>query len=266
MSKILLITGASSGLGETIGNYLHQKGFIIYGTSRNIELQKKQFRTLNMDVTSDESVQLGVEKIIEQHGRIDVLINNAGLGIAGPVETLNFSDIQRVLDTNVSGVIRTIQKVLPYMRAQHSGTIINISSIGSETGLPYRGLYSASKAAVDRITEALRIEIAPFGLQACIVQPGGVKTDINRNRIKIDLPVDSVYKTSFDITYALINESVEKGLDPEAFGRLIEKIIETEKIKRCYRLGKATEKLSVVLKRLLPSSVFEGMIKKHYKM
>jgi NADP-dependent 3-hydroxy acid dehydrogenase YdfG len=266
MSKIVLITGASSGLGETIGNYLNQKGYIIYGTSRNIELQEKQFRTINMDVTSDESVQLAVEKIIEQHGKIDVLINNAGLGIAGPVETLSFNDIQRVLDTNVTGVIRTIQKVLPYMRAQHSGTIINISSIGSETGLPYRGLYSASKAAVDRITEALRIEIGPFGVQACIVQPGGVKTDINKNRIKTDLPGDSVYKASFDTTYALINESVEQGLEPETFGRLIERIIETKQIKRCYRLGKPTEKLSVLLKRLLPSSVFEGMIKKHYKM
>jgi NADP-dependent 3-hydroxy acid dehydrogenase YdfG len=266
MSKIVLITGASSGLGESISNYLLQKGYVVYGTSRNIEQQKKPFNTINMDVTSDESIHSAVEKIIKQHSRIDVLINNAGLGIAGPVETLSINDIQIVLDTNVTGVIRTIQAVLPYMRAQHSGTIINISSIGSETGLPYRGLYSASKAAVDRITEALRIELAPFGVQACIVQPGGVKTDINKNRIKTDLPGDSVYKASFDTTYTLINESVEQGLEPGDFGRLIEKLLQTKYLKRCYRIGKPTEKLSVILKRLLPSSTFEGMIKKHYKM
>jgi NAD(P)-dependent dehydrogenase (short-subunit alcohol dehydrogenase family) len=266
MSKVVLITGASSGLGESIANYLVQKGFTVYGTSRNIEQQTKPFHTLNMDVTNNQSIQAAILKIVQEQGHIDVLINNAGLGIASPIETLSIDDVQRVLDTNVIGIIRTSQAVLPRMRAQHSGTIINISSIGSESGLPYRGLYSASKAAVDRITEALRIELAPFGIQACVVQPGGVKTDINKNRIKTSLPNDNVYKENFDTTYALIDESVEKGLDPLEFGKLIEKLLHTKTLKRCYRLGKPIEKLSVILKRILPSTTYENMIKNHYKI
>jgi NAD(P)-dependent dehydrogenase (short-subunit alcohol dehydrogenase family) len=266
MSKVVLITGASSGLGESIANYLVQKGYIVYGTSRNIEQQTKLFQTINMDVTSEQSVHSAIQKVVQQQGRIDVLINNAGLGIASPIETLSIDDVQRVLNTNVIGIIRTTQAVLPYMRAQISGTIINISSIGSESGLPYRGLYSASKAAVDRITEALRIELAPFGIQACVVQPGGVKTDINKNRIRISLAEDNVYKESFDTTYALIDESVEKGLDPIEFGKLIEGLLQTKTLKRCYRLGKPIEKLSVILKRILPSTTYENMIKNHYKI
>ncbi|MCU7551995.1 SDR family oxidoreductase [Chitinophagaceae bacterium LB-8] len=266
MSKVVLITGASSGLGESIANHLVQTGFIVYGTSRDIEQQTKAFHAVNMDVTSDQSIQSAIHQILQQHSRIDVLINNAGLGIASPIETLLIDDVQRVLDTNVIGLIRTTQAVLPHMRAQKSGTIINISSIGSESGLPYRGLYSASKAAVDRITEALRIELAPFGIQACVIQPGGVKTDINKNRIRTSLPAGNIYKESFDTTYALIDESVDKGLDPQEFGNLIEKLLQTPTLKRCYRLGKPIEKLSVILKRVLPSATYEKMIKNHYKI
>ena len=266
MSKVILITGASTGLGESIGKHLVQKGHVVYGTSRSIEPQTKPFHTLDMDVTSSESINGAVQRIIREQGRIDVLINNAGLGIAAPVESVAIDDVQRVFDTNVIGIIRTCQGVLPQMRQQRSGLIINISSIGSETGLPFRGVYSASKAAVDRLTEALRIELAAFGVQACYVQPGGVQTDINRNRLRASLPADNVYKTTFERTYGLIDESVSQGLPPEAFGTLIEKIMQTPQVDRCYRLGKPVEKLSVVLKKLLPSAVYEKMIKNHYKM
>ncbi|WP_082886358.1 SDR family oxidoreductase [Flavisolibacter tropicus] len=266
MSKVIIVTGASTGLGESIANHLANKGHIVYGTSRNIEGQAKKFHTLNMDVTNTDSIENAVQRIIHEQGRIDVWVNNAGLGIASPIETLSITDASRVFDTNVIGVVRCCQAVLPHLRARRSGLIINISSIGSEMGLPYRGLYSASKAAVDRITEALRTELAPFGVQACIVQPGGVKTDINKNRIKVDLPADNVYKESFDITYQLIDDSVSAGLEPGVFATLIEQLLTAKEVKRCYRIGKPMEKLSVLLKRLLPASTFENMIKKHYKL
>lgn len=266
MSKVIIVTGASTGLGESIANYLTSKGHIVYGTSRSIEGQAKKFHTLNMDVTNTGSIEAAVQRIIREQGRIDVWINNAGLGIASPIETLSIEDATRVFDTNVIGIIRSCQAVLPHMRAQRSGLIINISSIGSEIGLPYRGLYSASKAAVDRITEALRTELAPFGVQACIIQPGGVRTDINKNRIRVDLPAGNVYKDSFETTYQLINESVSAGLEPEVFAKLIEQLFTAKEVKRCYRIGKPMEKLSVLLKRLLPATTFENMIKKHYKL
>lgn len=263
MSKIILITGASSGLGLSIGQYLARAGHTVYGTSR-----KKQsdpgFPMLVADVTSTESMTAAVTRILEEQGRLDVLINNAGLGIASPVETAPIDDVQRVLDTNVTGVIRAVQAVLPGMRERRSGLIINISSIGAEMGLPYRGVYSASKAAVERITEALRTELALFGIQACSVQPGGVRTNINQNRLTVALPSDNVYKQHFETAYRIINASVDEGLEAETFGKLIERIIRQKAVKARYRVGKPMEKLSVVLKTLLPAPLFENMIRKHY--
>lgn len=266
MEKIILITGASTGLGETIANYLTKKNYVVYGTSRSIEHLPKSFNTLNMDVRDDKSIQDAIRRIIEKHGRIDVLINNAGLAIAGPIEALPLGEVQRVFDTNVMGTLRTIQAVLPSMRTHRSGLIINVSSIAAEAGLPFRGGYCASKAAVDRLTEALRFEVAQFGIQACYVQPGGTKTDINKNRLRVSLPDNSVYKETFDRTYELIDESVSGGVEADVFGPLIEKIIESKQVERMYRVGKPLEKFSVVLKKLLPTALYERMILNHYKM
>lgn len=266
MSKIVLITGASSGLGAAIAGYLAAKGYIVYGASRSLPQGPPAFRPIVMDVNDDQSVQQAVSVILQEQGRIDVLINNAGLGIAGPVEHLLLADVKKVFDTNLFGVLRTCQAVLPSMRSSGSGLIINISSIGSETGLPYRGAYSASKAAVDRLTEALRMELAPFGINACYLQPGGIRTDINKNRIMTSLAAGSPYKGSFDRCYDIVNESVSGGLDTAVFGPVVEKIIESRKVKRCYRVGKPMEKLSVFLKRILPGSTYERLISNHYKV
>jgi len=221
---------------------------------------------MNMDVCDDESVLAAVQIILAEQGRIDVLINNAGLAIAGPVESLPIDDVKKVMDTNVLGLLRCTQAVLPVMRRQGAGLIINISSIAAEAGLPFRGGYCASKAAVDRLTEALRYEVAPFGIQACCVQPGGTKTDINRNRLRVSLPPDNVYKETFDKTYTLIDESVSEGIDASVFGPLIEKIIGSTQVKPYYRVGKFSEKASVWLKRLSPSSLYEQVIRSHYKL
>lgn len=265
MSKVILITGASTGLGESVATYLAGRGYTVYGTSRS-KTAANGFVMLPMDVTNTDSVRQTVEQIIAQTGRIDVLINNAGLGIAGPVEALPLDEVERVFDTNVLGVIRAVQAVLPGMRQQKSGLIVNISSIAAEAGLPYRGAYSATKAAVDRLTETLRLEVASFGIQICSIQPGGVRTDINKNRIRVSLPSDNVYKETFERTYELIDQSVEEGLDASVFGPLLDQIINTSSVARIYRIGKPLEKVSVLLKRLLPIGLYERMIRNHYKM
>jgi NAD(P)-dependent dehydrogenase (short-subunit alcohol dehydrogenase family) len=264
--KIILITGASTGLGESIATYLMQRGYTVYGTSRQADSVNKSYHMLVMDVTNAESVQTAVKHVLDREGRIDVLINNAGLGIAGPVECLPLADVQRVFDTNVMGVIRTTQAVLPSMRERGSGLIINISSIAAEAGLPYRGAYSATKAAVERLTEALRLELAPFGIQACSIQPGGTRTDINTNRLRTLLSEANVYKKTFDRTYQLIDQSVSEGIDPHLFGPLVEGILESTSVKRLYRVGKPVEKFSVLLKRILPTTMYERMIRNHYEM
>lgn len=266
MSKVVLITGTSSGLGGTIAGYLSAKGYIVYGASRSLSQGQPAFRPIVMDVGDEKSVQQAVDTILLEQGRIDVLINNAGLGIAGPVEHLLLADVKRVFDTNVFGVLRTCQAVLPSMRAQRSGLIINISSIGSETGLPYRGAYSASKAALDRLTEALRMELAPLGISACYLQPGGIMTDINKNRITTPLPAGSPYQESFARCYDIVNSSVSHGMETALFGPVVEKIIQARKVKRCYRVGKPLEKLSVFLKSALPGKTYEKLVSNHYQV
>lgn len=264
MSRVILITGASAGLGAAIGNYLSAKGYKVYGTSRYIQPGAQSFTSLQMDVGSEASIQLAVNTILQQESRIDVLINNAGLSIAGVTEHLLMADVQQVFDTNVFGVIRTCQAVLPHMRSAGQGLIINISSIGSETGLPFRGVYSGSKAAVDRFTEALRLEVAAYGIQACCLQPGAVHTGINAHRVKTALPEGSPYKNSYERGYAAIDASIDHGSSPGIFGPVIEKIINSKRVKRYYRVGKPIERLSVILKKYLPESVYERMIRKYY--
>ncbi|WP_143310551.1 SDR family oxidoreductase [Chitinophaga vietnamensis] len=265
-NKVILITGASAGLGNALATYLSGKGFTVYGVSRNIQREGHNFHALKMDVSDEASIRQAVDTIIREQGRIDVLINNAGLGFAGPVEYLSVADLARVLDTNVLGVLRLVQAVLPQMRQQRSGKIINISSIASENGLPYRAGYSASKAALDRLTEALRTELVPFGVQACYVQPGGIVTDINANRVLATLPAGSPYQDSWEKCMTVVNNSVSKGLPTSRFGPAIEKIILSPVLKRCYRIGKPLEKLSVLLKKILPARTYENMVRNHFNM
>lgn len=262
---VVLITGASSGLGETIANYLTDEGYIVYGTSRNINAEGRKFRTLQMDVGNQDSIRQCIQHIINEQTRIDVLINNAGLSIAGVTEHLLLTDVQQTFDTNLFGVIRVCQEVLPYMRQQQGGRIINISSIGAEIGLPYRGIYSASKAALDRFTEALRLEVAAFGIQTCSFQPGAIKTGINQHRLRTPVPTGSPYKKSFESTYAGIDRSIEKGAAPASFCPVILHILRARHIKRCYRVGTPLEKISVLLKNILPATMFERLIRRYYQ-
>jgi NADP-dependent 3-hydroxy acid dehydrogenase YdfG len=266
MSKVILITGASSGLGEFLANYLSDMGHKVYGTSRSIEQQGRKFTAMAMDVCQDESVQHVVAEILAREKRLDVVINNAGLGLASPFEHTRMTEIDRLLDTNLKGVIRVCQAVLPTMRQQGHGKIIQISSIASEFGLPYRGIYCASKAAVELFTQALRMEVKKFGIQVCTVQPGGIQTDINKNRMTSPLPENSPYYESFRRCYEIVNASVSQGYPLSPFGPFMERIIEAQYLKGVYRVGKLSEKLSVVLKRLLPNRLFEDILLGHYKI
>ncbi len=266
MSKVILVTGASSGLGEFLATFLSRQGYIVYGTSRSIKQDGNNFKTLTMDVCNTTSVNEAINLIIEKEGKIDIVINNAGLGLASPFEHTSLEDIDRLFDTNVKGVIRVCQAVLPVMRQQGFGKIIQISSIASEFGLPYRGMYCASKAALERYTEALRMEVKKFGIQICLLQPGGIQTDINKNRMVSPIPAGSPYRESFGRCYEIVNASVSKGYPLEPFGPIVKQIIESKSIKAKYRVSKFTEKLSVVLKMILPASVFEGILINHYKI
>lgn len=268
MNKVVLVTGASSGLGEAICKKLASEGNIVYGTSRkgNNEI-KYGFSLINLDVENNTSVIQCIDYVISKEGKIDVLINNAGIGIMGSVEDCSDDEIYKAFNINVFGLIRTSRAVLPYMRSQKSGLIINIASIAGHMGLPYRAYYSATKSSVHRITEALRIEVKPFGINACIIDPGDFNTNISNNRVVAQkINKGTVYSDETLRIESVINEDIHNSLNADMFGDLILNIINSQKIKAYYRIAKPLQKLSVKVRSLLGADLFENILKKHYKI
>lgn len=267
MSKVVLITGGSSGIGKSIGEFLTKKGFIVYGTSRNPEgYLSSKFNLVKLDVSDVDSIESAIQKVIAEQGHIDVLINNAGAGITGPIEEIPDAEIQRNFETNFFGPIRVIKAVLPQMRTQRSGLIINITSIAGYMGLPYRGVYSASKGALELLTEAFRMEIKDFNIQMTNVAPGDFATNIAAGRYHAPVLENSPYKKTYGETLDLMNAHVSEGKDPKIMATAIYKIINTQNPKIHYKVGEFMQKFSIVLKRILPDKVYENMLMKHYKL
>ena len=267
MTKVVLITGASSGIGKSIGTFLHDKGFVVYGTSRNPErVTDSTFPLLPLDVRNTESINATVQKIIQLSGRLDVVINNAGVGITGPIEEIPSQEIKNNFETNFFGPIEVIKAVLPQMRSQKSGLIINITSIAGYMGLPYRGIYSASKGALELITESLSMELKPFGINITNVAPGDFATNIASGRFHAPVIKDSAYEVSYGATLKMMDEQVNSGNNPIEMAQAILNIIQTENPKIHYKVGSFIQKFSIVLKRILPDKVYEKMLMNHYKL
>ncbi|WP_461533678.1 SDR family oxidoreductase [Sinomicrobium sp.] len=267
MSKVVLITGGSSGIGKCVGEYLSAKGFKVYGTSRNPERVKVSvFPLLKMDVRNPDSVSEAVEHLLEIASRVDVLINNAGVGITGPLEEIPDEEVRQNFETNFFGPLRVIRAVLPTMRAQRTGLIVNVTSIAGYMGLPYRGVYSSSKGALELLTEALRMEIRDFGVQAVNVAPGDFATNIAAGRYHAPVQQGSPYEEKYGKTLRLMDEHVDEGGDPEQMARVIHRIITSKSPRIHYKVGAFMQKFSIVLKRILPDRVYEKLLLNHYKL
>ncbi len=267
MNKVVLITGGSSGIGKSIGEYLHHKGFVVYGTSRDPErIQNSVFPLLALDVRNVDSIQAAVAKIIATSGRLDIVINNAGVGITGPLEEIPTEEIKNNFETNFFGPIEVMKAVLPQMRAQKSGLIINVTSIAGYMGLPYRSVYSASKGALELITEALRMEVKSFGIQITNVAPGDFATNIASGRFHAPLIKDSAYQIPYGNTLKMMDEHVDSGSNPNEMAEVVYRIIETKEPRIHYKVGAFLQKFSIVLKRILPDKVYEKMLMNHYKL
>lgn len=265
--KIILITGGSSGIGKAIGEYLHHKGFVVYGTSRNPDkIVNSIFPLIALDVRNVESIRAAVAKVISISGRIDVVINNAGVGIIGPTEEIPTDEIRNNFETNLFGPIEVIKAVLPQMRAQKSGLIINITSIAGYMGLPFRSVYSASKGALEILTEAIRMEVKPFGIELTNVAPGEYATNIADHRYHAPVLEHSAYREVYGKTVAVINSQVSTGNNPLEMAHAIFSIINTPKPNVHYKVGPFLSKFSIVLKRILPDKMYEKMLMNHYKL
>ncbi|MCB0458878.1 MAG: SDR family oxidoreductase [Flavobacteriaceae bacterium] len=267
MKKVVLVTGASSGIGKSIASYLVTKGFMVYGTSRNPkETVVEGIKMLSLDVTDTNSIEQAIKAVISIEGRIDILINNAGMGITGPIEDTPTDEMRGVFNTNFFGAIDVMKAVLPHMRKQKSGLIINVTSIAGYMGLPFRGVYSATKGALELITEALRMEIKSFGIEVVNVAPGDFATNIAAGRYHTPVFENSPYKEKYAENLALMDTHVTSGKDPNVMADAVYKIIQTNKPKVHYKVGGFMEKFSIVLKRILPDKVYEKLLMNHYKL
>ena len=266
-NKVVLITGASSGIGKAIGEFLAAKGYRVYGTSRNPKEQEKNgIKFLALDVTKVETIEQAVEKILQQEKRIDYLVNNAGMGITGPIEETPDEEIRKVFDTNYFGVINVIKAVLPAMRSQKDGFIINITSIAGYMGLPYRGIYSATKGALELTTEAFRMELKEFNIKMTNIAPGDFATNIAAGRYHAPVVKGSPYEKNYGNTLKLMDEHVDKGENPMVMAKKVYAVMQEKNPTIHYKVGEALQKFSIALKHILPDKVYEKMLMNHYKL
>ena len=264
-SKVILITGASSGIGKASAEYLAKQGHVVFGTSRfpGSYAKPNDYTMLQMDVTDAESIHTTVNQIIDDKGRIDVLINNAGFGIAGTIENTSIGKAKEQFETNFFGTVRLIKSILPIMHKQNFGLIINISSIGGLIGLPYQSMYSASKFAIEGLTESLHKELHSSKIKITLVEPGDFKTSFTEKR---EIPKNAKLSAAFRNTLKIIENDENNGEDPILIGKLLNKIINQSNPRLRYTVGEFDKKLAAFLKRILPNRLFDWIIMKHYKV
>ncbi|MGK0412517.1 MAG: NAD(P)-dependent dehydrogenase (short-subunit alcohol dehydrogenase family) [Polaribacter sp.] len=267
MSKVILVTGASSGIGKAIATFLQKKGYRVFGTSRNPKNGENfSFELIALDVLKVATIQQAVAYIIKKEGRLDVLINNAGMGITGPIEDTPTDEMRKVFDTNLFGAIDVMKAVLPQMRKQKYGIILNVTSIAGYMGLPFRGLYSASKGALELITEATSMEVKNLGIKVISIAPGDFATNIAAGRYHTPAFEKSAYKETYQANLDLMDAHVQGGLNPIEMAKTVYQIMNTANPKIHYKVGGFMEKFSIVLKRILPDKMYQKLLMNHYKL
>jgi NADP-dependent 3-hydroxy acid dehydrogenase YdfG len=265
MSKVVFITGISSGFGKHTSAYLAQKGYKVYGTYRRACEHDPLVNALIMDVTDAGAVEKCVNQVLEKEGKIDVLINNAGMHTGGAIEVAPYEDIRIQIETNFMGIINTIKSVLPAMRKQGQGTIVNIGSIGGLMGLPFQGIYSAGKFAVEGLSEVLRMELRQFNIRIIVINPGDFHTNNTLNRKNVfTTENNSAYEEQFRKTLSIIEKDENGGWKPEILAHKIYKILEKKRPSNRYVIGSFEQKLAVVVKRMIPGSWFDAILRGHY--
>ena len=263
---IILITGISSGFGLAMARQLSADGHTVYGTVRREVEQLPGVHYLYADVRDAASVEAAVASVLAAEGRIDVLINNAGMGIGGPVEFAPETDVQLQMDTNFMGQVRFTQAVLPAMRKQGSGKILCFSSIGGVMGLPFQGFYSASKFAIEGFCEALQIEVRRHGIQVVLIEPGDFSTGFTAARIKQVSDAAAEAYPSLRQSVSSFEKDEQTGLKPEYLARKISKIVVCRHPKFRYVIATFIQKLSMPLKRILPARTFVKVLSLFYNV
>lgn len=267
--KVVLITGASSGIGYMAAKLLAEKGNIVYGAARRVEkieeLRPFGVIPVRMDITDESSIRSCVEKIISEQGRIGALVNNAGYGYYGAIETVAIEEAKKQFDVNLFGTARLTQLVLPYMREQHNGRIVNVASIAGRMTLYLGAWYHASKYALEAFSDALRMEVKPFGIDVSIVEPGGIRTDwglVAADNL-IASSCGSVYEKHAVNQAGLMRNAYSGNMlsKPELIAGAIVKAVSSRRPKCRYTLGRGAFSL-LLLHGILPSRVWDSVVRK----
>jgi NADP-dependent 3-hydroxy acid dehydrogenase YdfG len=269
--RVALVTGASSGIGEATARRLAQRGYTTYAAARRISrmdsLRDQGIRTVPVDVTDDTSLIALVEQVITECGRIDVLVNNAGYGSYGALEDVPIAEARRQFDVNIFGMGRLIQLVLPHMRAQHDGYIVNISSVGGKMWEPMGSWYHATKFAVEGLSDSLRAEVAAFGIKVIVIEPGAIRTEWST--ISAD-HLDAISaSTAYRDQAALVSGMLRAGYsrtasEPSAVANAIARAVERSRPRTRYAVGGWARSLLLV-NRILTDRAFDRFLRLTYR-
>jgi NAD(P)-dependent dehydrogenase (short-subunit alcohol dehydrogenase family) len=259
--RVALVTGATSGIGEACARRLAAAGWRAFGTGRNAQPSPDgPVEMISMNVDDDESVERGVGLVLERAGQLDALVNNAGFALAGAVEDTSIAEAKAQLETNFFGALRVVRAALPTMRRRRSGTIVNISSLAGVFGLPFAGLYSASKFALEGLSESLRFETRGFGIRVVLVEPGDFRTRITqRRRYAAASHANDAYRALFDEFKERQDQDETNADAPVPVARLVERILNHPRPKLRYTVGMPSQRMVVPLRRFLPQRAFEWL-------
>jgi short-subunit dehydrogenase len=261
-----LVTGASSGIGKAAADALVEAGFAVVGTSRDSThvTPPAGVTFLDLDVASDTSAQAAIETVIDRFGRIDVLVNNAGIGSAGAAEESSVAQAQSLFDVNVFGVIRMTNAVLPHMRAQGSGHVINISSVVGFMPQPYMAVYAASKHAIEGYSESVDHEVREHGVRVLLVEPAWTNTGFDASSVRPDQPLD-VYAKQRHVFEEHMAQAVRDGDDPAVVAKQIVAAATDAKPKLRYAAGATTGRVHT-MRRMVPARLFDQQLRKLNKL
>jgi NAD(P)-dependent dehydrogenase (short-subunit alcohol dehydrogenase family) len=262
---VALVTGASSGIGKATAERLAAAGYKVYGTSRRAVQKSRPFEMLSLDVTSDESVEAAVAEVISIEGRIDLLVNNAGFGVApGGAEESSIEQARSIFDTNFFGVLRMIRAVVPHMRDQKSGRILNIGSVLGFVPMPYGALYAATKHAIEGYSESLDHELRKWGIRVSVIEPAYTKTPFDANFMEPDAKLEAYSEVRVAVNKR-IKEVMETADSPTIVADVVLKAARTSSPKLRYTAGATAGRLRL-LRRFAPASVLDGGIRKDLRL
>lgn len=268
--SVVLITGGSSGIGKACADHLAARGYRVFAASRSISDGpvdgNPSVHGLRMDVNDESAVVNAVGRLLESAGHLDAVVNCAGFGIGGSIEDTSIDEARRQFETNFFGMLRVCRATLPTLRAQGAGRIVNVSSIAGRIGVPFQGLYTATKYAMEGLTEALRMELRPFSIHVSLIEPGDFCTGFTASRERVAGEATGHYKERTAHAMDAAESDEMKGHSPQRIGRLLQRVLESRSPRLRYTVGPLSQRLVAMAKPLLPAGFVEREVMKHYNV